>query len=190
MALSPTLWRTARVLAGETRLGLLRQILAEPGRTVTELAESLDLSLPRASQELRRLQSRGLVRASPSGARVRYSPVPDPLVASARPILEAMEKALAETAHEDVAHLVTTARAFAHARRLGIIQELILHPRSSQELQRLLKMSGMATHRHLHVLQEAGVVSRRGARWIFDPGDRPLAQCMARLLSMAIRNST
>lgn len=190
MALSPTLWRTARVLAGETRLGLLRQILAVPGLTVTGLAESLDLSLSRASQELRRLQSRGLVRASRSGATVCYSPVPDPLVASARPILEAMAKTLMETESEDFTKLVATAQAFAHPRRLAIIQELMLHPRSTRELQRLLKLSGMAAYRHLHVLREAGVLSRQGQRWIFDPGNRPLAQCLARLLKAALRNST
>ncbi|MDD2240726.1 MAG: helix-turn-helix domain-containing protein [Kiritimatiellae bacterium] len=189
MALSPTLWRTARVVAGETRLELLRHILAEPGLSVTELADSLDLSLSRASQELRRLQSRGLVRASPSGARVHYSPVPDPLVASARPILEAMEKALAETAPDDVAPLIATARAFSHARRLAIIQELIQHPRSIQELQRLLKLSGMAAHRHLQVLQEAGLVRRQGTHWKCDAGKNPLAQCMIRLLKKQSQKS-
>lgn len=182
MALSPTLWRTARVLAGETRLELLRRILARPGQMVTELAESLELSLPRASQELRRLQSRGLVRASRSGATVTYQAVPDPLVASAKPILAAMERALADTKEGEMAGLIAVAQAFAHPRRLALIQELQLHPRRVPELQGLLRMSGMATYRHLQRLRAAGLVQQKDQQWVFDAGTHPLAKCLARLL--------
>ena len=38
MALHPTLWRTCRVLAGPTRLRLLRRVIARPGLTVQQLA--------------------------------------------------------------------------------------------------------------------------------------------------------
>ncbi len=187
MALSPTLWRTARVLAGETRLGLLRRIVAEPGQTVSRLADSMELSLPRASQELRRLQSRGLVQASRSGATVEYRPIPDPLVASAKPILDAMKSALAMTPESDVSGLVAVARAFSHVRRLAILQELQLSPRSAVDLQRLLRMSQMAAYRHLAILQEAGLVRRKGRAWMFDPGVHPLSTCLARLLKASGR---
>ncbi len=179
MALSPTLWRTGRVLAGATRLELLRGILGRPGQTVTGLADSLEISLPRASQELRRLQSRGLVRATRQGLTVRYLPVPDPLVASAKPILAAMEAALAGTAPGETDQIIRIAKAFSHARRLAIIEELQRGPRSAQELCRLLRMSGMAAYRHLHLMEEAGLARREGRRWVFDPGSHPLAGCLA-----------
>ena len=79
MALHPTLWRTCRVLAGPTRLRLLRRVIARPGLTVQQLADAQDIGKSRASQELRRLQSRGLIQARRKSARVAYHPVPDPL---------------------------------------------------------------------------------------------------------------
>ena len=36
--LNPTLWRTCRILRGRARLGLLRQILKQPGQNVSPLA--------------------------------------------------------------------------------------------------------------------------------------------------------
>lgn len=98
MALHPTLWRTCRVLAGPTRLRLLRRVIARPGLTVQQLADAQDIGKSRASQELRRLQSRGLIQARRKSARVAYHPVPDPLVATAKPLLEAMKTAFASTA--------------------------------------------------------------------------------------------
>ena len=63
MALAPTLWRTCRVLAGATRLALLRLIIESPDLRVADLAALAGLSESRTSQELRRLQARGLVQA-------------------------------------------------------------------------------------------------------------------------------
>ena len=182
MGLSPTLWRTARVLAGETRLGLLRRLVAEPGQTVTQLAEAMGLSLPRASQELRRLQSRGLLQASRSGLTVRYRPAPDPLVDSAKPILAAMEESFARFPEAETGKIAGVAKGFAHVRRLAIVQELHRGARSAAELQRLLQLSGMASYRHLNLLREAGVVGREGKNWALASSDHPLAKCLARLL--------
>jgi len=182
MGLHPTLWRTSRVLAGETRLGLLRRILAVPGQTVSVLAHSMELSLPRASQELRRLQSRGLVRARRSGLTVQYLPLTDPLVGSAKPILKAMEECFARFPEEQSDDILRVARAFSHTRRLAIIQELQRGPRTVTELRRLLCMSGMAAYRHLNLMRESGVVRQAGGNWAFDAGEHPLARCMAKLL--------
>ena len=91
MELHPTLWRTCRVLAGSTRLNLLRLVVATPGHTVSRLAEEAGIGLSRASQELRRLQSRGLLRATRTGSFVHYRPEPDPQVPDAKPLLLAMK---------------------------------------------------------------------------------------------------
>jgi len=181
MALSPTLWRTARVLAGETRLELLRRIINQPGQTVSELSRSLALSLPRASQELRRLQSRGLVQAVRKGLTVRYRPVPDPLVASARPILDALEQAF-RASPPDNEPVRNTARAFSHEKRLAIVRELIRGPRSVYELQGLLRMPGMTAYRHLHQLENAGVIRRMNRQWELAATEDPLGACLVGLL--------
>ena len=182
MSLSPTLWRTARALSGETRLGLLRRLVGEPGQTVSQLAEAMGLSLPRASQELRRLQSRGLLQASRTGLMVRYRPIPDPLVDSAKPILAAMEESFARFPEAEIGKIVCVAQGFSHVRRLAIVQELLRGPRSAAELQRLLQLSGMAAYRHLNLLRESGVVRREGKDWALEQSDHPLAKCLARLL--------
>jgi DNA-binding transcriptional ArsR family regulator len=182
MALSPTLWRTARVLAGKTRLGLLRRIVEEPGQSVSDLAEALGLSRSRASQELRRLQSRGIVQASRDGVWLRYRPVPDPLVSSAQPILAAMEEVVARYPEAEDERTVRVAKAFSHARRLAIIQELRQGARSAAELQQRPGMPEMAVYRHLPLLEEGGVVCRVGQTWRLEAGEHPLAQCLMNLL--------
>ena len=182
MALSPTLWRTARVLAGETRLGLLRRVVEEPGQSVSDLAEAMGLSRSRASQELRRLQSRGIVQASRDGAWLRYRPVPDPLVSSAKPILAAMEETFLRFPEEEEERTVRVARAFSHARRLAIVQELRRGARSAAELQQAPGMSEMAVYRHLGLLQDGGVVRRKGKTWWLEPWGHPLTLCLMELL--------
>ena len=71
---------------------MLQRIIRSPGLCVSDLAAAEGISLGRASQELRRLQSRGLVRVERILRYVRYYPESDPLVASAKPILEAMKR--------------------------------------------------------------------------------------------------
>ena len=108
MELHPTLWRTCRVLSGETRLKLLRLIIATPGKTVSRLAEETGIGLSRASQELRRLQSRGLVQTVRKGSFVHYLPDPDPQVPDAKPLLLAMKATFALAPR--YSELVTDAR--------------------------------------------------------------------------------
>lgn len=182
MALSPTLWRTARVLAGKTRLGLLRRIVKDPGKSVSDLAEALGLSRSRASQELRRLQSRGIVQASRDGVWLRYRPVPDPLVSSAKPILTAMEAVFARFPEAEDERTVRVATAFSHARRLAIVRELRQGARTAAELQQVPGMSEMAVYRHLGLLQEGDVVRRHGKTWRLEPWGHPLTLCLMELL--------
>ena len=182
MALSPTLWRTARVLSGATRLGLLRRIVEKPEQTVSELAEALKLSRPRASQELRRLQARGIVQASRDGVWLRYRPVPDSLVSSAAPILAAMKETFLRFPETEDERTVRVATAFSHARRLAIIQELMRGERTAAELQQHPGMSEMAVYRHLDLLQAGWVVRRNGQTWRLEAWGHPLTLCLMDLL--------
>ena len=179
MALTPTLWRTARVLSGPVRLALLRSIFERPGQTVSELAAAMELSRPRASQELRRIQARGLVQVVRSGRFVMYRPVPDPKVRSAKPLLAAMKSALTTSSQEET---IRVARAFGHDRRLSVVRALMNGPKKATELQVKTGISALALYRHLRTLKEGGVVQAGKRGWILAPNPHPLTKCMVGLL--------
>src|SRR5438128_1138106 len=70
--LQPTLWRTCRVLANDTRLDILGFLFSHPDSTVSAVAQHLDLSLSVASEYLRMLESRSLLEARRVGRWVKY----------------------------------------------------------------------------------------------------------------------
>ena len=180
MTLTPTLWRTARVLTGSIRLALLKTILEKPGLSVTDLAKPAGLSHPRASQELRRLQARGLVQAKREGRFVTYWPVPDPKVASAKPILASAKVALAKRPMEEN---IRVAQAFGHDRRLRIVRELMKGARGATELAVAAGMPELALYRHLRVLKEGDVVRQTKTGWELANTAHPLAKAMMGLLA-------
>lgn len=182
MELTPTLWRTCRVLAGPTRLELLRRIIESPEPCVSELMKAVRISETRASQELRRLQSRGLVQAAREGRWVRYRPAPDPKVPSAKPLLAA---ARASLARRSAMETIRVAKAFGHERRLKMVRLLQDGARRGEELQFLAGLSRSALFRHLDVLKAGGVVRRSGNRWELAPNVHPLAKAVEALLRKA-----
>lgn len=185
MELTPSLWRTCRVLAGATRLELLRRIIETPDQCVAELTRAVGLSETRASQELRRLQSRGLVQTERSGRWVRYRPVPDPKVPSAKPILAAMKSALARRGVEADAQTIGVARAFSHERRLKVACALQNGPSRSKTLGFVTGIPIVALARHMRLLKAGGVVRRSRQGWELAPHPHPLAKCLAGLLKNA-----
>src|SRR5947208_17162889 len=70
--LRPTLLRTCRVLANHTRLRVFRFLLQQPEQTVSEVASHLNLPQSVASQYLRTLESRSLLKARRVGRWVKY----------------------------------------------------------------------------------------------------------------------
>jgi DNA-binding transcriptional ArsR family regulator len=185
MALHPTLWRTCRILAGGTRLQLLRWVVAQPGKTVSDLALAVGISLPRASQELRRLQSRGLIQAVRVGKRVRYQPIPDPEVPSAALLLAATEPVFRRFSDVSASRFVEVASAFSHPRRIAIAQELLRGPRYSIALRRAVGVPKIAFNRHLKVLRARALVVRRKGKNHFAVNSHPLAKALARVIKQA-----
>ena len=179
MVLTPTLWRTSRVLAGPVRLNLLRHILGGGEPCVTELAAAAGLSEPRASQELRRLQARGLVRAVRQGRFLVYRPDPDPKVPSAKPLLAAARAALAGRSD---AETIRVAKAFGHDRRLAIMRTLLRGSPPASNLPGVMGIPTMALYRHLQVLAAGGVVRRTKSGWELAPSKHPLAKALEKLL--------
>ena len=182
MILHPTLWRTCRVLAGETRLQLLRLVVKKPGQTVTNLADSAQIGMSRASQELRRLQSRGLIQAIRERGNVKYDPVPDPLVPSAKPLLEAIKSAFLCTPPQPDGPAIAMATALSHPRRIAILQELLDEPRSFSELRTAVHIPAISLRRHLRLLRRLDLVGQARQTWCFIPNRHPLTQCLMRIL--------
>jgi len=190
MGLNPTLWRTCRVLAGPTRLKLLKQILLLPDQGVTRLADAVNISESRASQELRRLQSRGLVQAVRCGRWVRYRSIPDPQVTSAKPLLLAMRTALASFTEEVESETIRAAKAFSHTSRLHLVQVLLSGPCSVEILQKSIGASRRSTCRHLAILEEGAVVCQKGGIWDVVPNPHPLVMCMTGLMVRRVKGDS
>ena len=180
--LNPTLWRTCRVLAGKTRMVLLRQLHDKPGQSVSMLAQAGKVGLSGASQELRRIQSRGLLQVDRKGPFVYYRLGADPQVLSAAPLVKALKDFLSRSVPEQDGEFIRIATGFAHARRIAIVRELIQTPQTPPLLQSTLRIPQSALSHHVDLLRRMGLVQREGPWLIFSPPAHPLAQTLARLI--------
>ena len=179
--LNPTLWRTCRVLTGATRLALLRRLLRKPGQTVSQLAEAERVSMPRASQELRRLQSRGLLTRSCQGASVVYLPTPDPQVPSAAPLLKALRATWAAP-HATVEGVAHCAAGLGSGGRAALVRALSRKPRDARELAELLRMGPATLKSNLKRLRDAGWIAREGKQHVLRPPSHPFMAALLKLL--------
>ena len=182
MNLSPTLWRTCRILAGATRLGLFRRIVHKPGMPVGALAKAERISLGRASQELRRLQARGLVRVERAGRWVRYHPEPDPAVPSAKVLLRALKEACASREASADEQTARVARGVAHEKRMAMVRALRAGPLAVNGLQTALHIPAPTLWHHLRLLETGGWVERDRGCWRLAANTHPLAKCLLKLI--------
>jgi len=153
----PTLWRTCRALANETRLKAFRWLLRNPDQTVSRVASKLGLSRSMATRHLRILAARGLLRASRIGPWVCYRVEPDPTIPEARRLVAALRDAFSEDPHA-VEGIYRLATAFTNARRQAVYEELRKGDRTFADLVRGTRMSPRALGRHLAKLQSRGFV--------------------------------
>jgi len=163
-------------------LKLFRRIVDRPGQTVTGLAGQLDISIPRASQELRRLQSRGLVQASRRNRNVVYRPVADSLVSSAPPLLAAMQETFGRFPEDRDDDIIRAARGLSHARRLVLMRLMQIGALDEETLSDLSGVADAALHRHLRILETAGMAERRNGVWQAASPSHPLARALLDLL--------
>lgn len=180
--LHPTLWRTCRALAGNTRLRLFRLVVDGPGQSVSELADQAGIGCSLASQELRRLQSRGLLQSVRKGLFVQYLPGPDPQVPDARPILSAMKTTFANFTPAADKHIRLIAAALSHPRRIAILKELLNGPRNIHALQTSLRIPLRTLYHHLQTLQDGGMIRTKQMAFRSVRNPHPLATCLADLV--------
>jgi DNA-binding transcriptional ArsR family regulator len=186
--LNPTLWRTCRMLAGATRIRLLRQLHDHPGSNISALAEAIGISQPYASQEMRRIQSRGFLRPVHRSAALIYQPVPDPQVASAAPLLKAVMTALGSRPSRQDEEMVAIAAGLAHERRIAMARALLNSPKTGRQLHQEIPMSACSFQLHLRTLLASGFVQQRNPQLLFAVPAHPLGQALARLLRQGAVN--
>lgn len=155
--LSPTLWRTCRVLANGTRLRILKTVLDRGPTCVKTIAAESRVSAVSATQHLRALQARGLLAASRQGRWVYYAAQADPAVEHAAPLLAAMRQALARGLAAP--ELVAALTAYTHPRRIAIVQCLGAGPVGVADLAGRIGASRMACYRHIAKLERRRIVT-------------------------------
>ncbi len=177
-SLNPTLWRTCKMLAGHKRIQLLRQLYEHPGQNVTELGRAVGIKRSDASQELRRIQSRGLLKSERKGLPLLYRMEPDPQVSTAAPLLRAIQTALATFPSKRDIDMCVMANGLAHERRMTIVRLLIESPRSMADLQMQLHLAPFGLSQHVLTLVNSGFAEQKKALFLFQMPPHPLAKTL------------
>ena len=151
--LNPSLWRTCRALANVNRLTLMRELMTNGPRTVSELAATLHWSASKACQYLRMLNARGLLSAVRNGRYVTYKPEANPKIEYANLLVHAIENAFVQH-RRDIPYVFKHLTAFTHERRIRIMKVLVQTPLTGPELAAATSISLAALHRHLTKLQK------------------------------------
>jgi DNA-binding transcriptional ArsR family regulator len=181
-SLNPTLWRTCKMLAGHTRIKLLRALATHPGEGVSTLGQRVNIAEPTASQELRRIQSRGLLQSERQGPWLVYRLAADPQVASAAPLLKAVLAALDLFHPERDAEMCIIAAGLAHERRIRIFRHLLGDSSTLRDLTFALRIPSHPFQVHLRTLQAGGWIVRSDTRVTAAVPNHPLAKALAKLI--------
>lgn len=180
--LHPTVWRTCRVLAGATRLRLLRLLMASRTLSVTEAAGRLGISMSRTSQELRRLNSRGLLAATRRGPEVWYRIQPDPEVPDAAAMTEAIRAGLQRKGPAADAEFARVAFGYAYPRRLQVVRLLLDRPMGPVPLARATGIPLRSLMRHLRILVDRRLLRAVDGCYHIVSGPHPLQKAILRQL--------
>jgi len=170
------------MLSGSTRIRLLRALHDRPGLNVTEYARALNIGRSDASQELRRIQSRGLLGADHRGVSLIYRFRADPQVVSAAPLLNTLKTVLAAHPSADDGRIAAIAAGLAHPRRIAMLQSIMEAPKSVFALQGEISTSYTNLQRHLRILMDGGWVARKGRILQYIAPTHPLARTLVKLL--------
>lgn len=163
-SLRPTLWRTCRVLANATRLKILRLLIQEGRLTVTGVAKRLKLAMAVASQYLRALEARSLLRVHRDRRWVEYEAGNLPKNTPPHELVGSLRTTFSGNDGEALQAVFRLATAFTHPRRVDIYRALNQRPRSLGELKLATGISARALLRHLDKLTQRGFV-RQNRKW-------------------------
>ncbi len=159
-ALRPTLWRTCRVIASETRLNLLWSLFLDGELCVKDLAEKNQMDPAHASIQLRALNARGLISSRRQKMMVIYRAEANPAVDSAEEILKGLR--LCHRRNDTFDSIMYQATAFTHQRRIEIMRYLKKESLEIDQLSAVTGISHPALMRHLEKLIRRGFVRQKG----------------------------
>ncbi len=178
--LRPTLWRTCRIIAGETRLQFLWNLFDHGELCVIEMARMTTSSAHNATTQLRALNARGLITFRREKMRVIYRAEANQLVDNSPELLAALR-----TCHEQSVSFETVIRmatAFTHERRIEIIRALDISKQTLCGLLDSTNMNSSPLSRHLRKLQDRGFVRQvNGVYRIATPGN-PLGRTLLKIV--------
>lgn len=179
MELRPTLWRTCRVLANETRLRLLWHLFDEGELCVGQLAVRTGMSRPNASNQLRALNARGLIIPRREKMKVIYRPEANRGIDFAPGLLEALR--VCSQRSIPFGALVRQATAFTHERRIEIVRTLNGKRLPFGGLRTATGISPAALSRHLEKLEARRFVRRGDGLYRLGRPGNPLGSELLRI---------
>ncbi len=174
------------MLAGHTRIKLLRELTTHPGEGVSALGKRVGIGHAAASQELRRIQSRGLLQAERQGSFLIYRLAADPQVSSAAPLLKAIRSALEQYPSERDVEMCIIAAGLAHERRIRIFRFLLDGPCTFSDLPFAVHIPSHPFQVHLDTLQASGFVIRVDKQISAAVPGHPLAKALVKLIQQGV----
>ena len=165
--LRPTLWRTCRVIASQTRLQLLWLLFQHDDLCVSALAKKVGLSDPNASIQLRALSARGLIPPQRKGLQIFYHPEVNINVEHAETLLAALRECQERNMGFDT--VIRQATAFTHAWRIKIVRSLDESRQTYSQLQESTEIPAPSLSYHLAKLTTRRFVKTQGG--IYRPHD-------------------
>ena len=176
MKLRPTLWRTCRVIADETRLQLLWHLFAEGELYVNQLVQRTGATRPNASNQLRALSARGLIAYRREKKNVIYRAEANNGVDFAPDLLEALRQCHKRSMPFKT--VIRQATAFTHERRIEIVRALNGKKLSFGGLRDTTGMSPTALSRHLEKLEKRGFIKRTDGLYRIGRPGNPLGRTL------------
>lgn len=158
--LSPSLWRTCRVLANEIRLKLLWKLFQNGECSMSMIADSLGLKESTASTYLRLLNSRGLILCERSRNFVFYRAEANPVVECSVTLFDALRGCY--DAFMPIKMVRFKVTAFTHPRRIDIVSALKQGGMEVGPLSVKTQISPPSLYRHLKKLEARGFVMCQG----------------------------
>lgn len=161
--LRPTLWRTCRVLACETRLEMLRLLFEKGELCVSDMAAQTGVSAHNASTQLRALNARGLITPRRENQKVIYRAEANEELSAAPALLKEVRAAFDKKTRAKTIFRICT--AFTHQRRIELVRTLTSGPQDTGELLEKTGMSTSALWGHLDKLSSRGFVREKAGRY-------------------------
>ena len=177
----PTLWRTCRIIANESRLQLLREIFKVPRQDVSTLAASIGLTLGSTSNQLTLLCNEGFITPHRRGQRVLYDDVIPYAPFHIKQLQTALKKELLSGSPSHAIYREAT--GLSHQRRIELVKRLSKAPRSMEQLIDETVMSYSALSRHLKKLIARGYVSYSSKQYRLETPPGKLAKTLIKIIT-------